>query len=372
MKKILVLMLVLSLALLFVGCGDDKDDDKVTQISFKNTTNGEITIMIDGTENTLVAGETNGYTFDNNIFVNDQNQIIVNYNVMGIFVAPANMERTVTINKGKTTQTEILADGGVISLRNDYYFAIEDIRIYTGTSTGNNLISQPLATGETIFVLKDPATYTISVRLETDEMEFMSDVVVTDNNLTPVIYDKKVFALENKTASAITYKLDNEATNTVAVNGIVNRELGEGFGAMVDFNYNGLYLFAETLTLDYEAQSYYAFEMNAQGGAIFVVNNTSDNITGVYITQSATNWGPDYMAGSITPGSNFAWTVQEGLWNVKIVDDAGYASEVMNITVHLNQSEYVDYGDKRVKSNPNNIQIETNYIPVNGARVEAN
>ncbi|MBI9032339.1 hypothetical protein JEZ13_10140 [bacterium] len=375
MKKLLILMLVLSLGLMFIGCSDDDDDNTpaVTRVSIKNSTSADIQVLIDDVDGTITAGETWSYTFNSEMFVNED-EIPVDYTVTGLYVATT--ERTVTVLKNQTTPVDIVAEGGIITLRNDYYFAIDDVRIYTNNAnTGANLISTPLATGDSIVVLKDAATYTIQIRLSTEEIEFMNNVQVTDNQTTSVVYDKHVFSATNNTASGISYRLDNESLSTIAASESIERELGEDFADAVEFYYNGLYIFDQTINLDFDAQSYYHFDLDAQGGAIFVVNNTSDNITEVYISpSSSSSWGPDYMPSTITPGNQFAWTVQEGLWDVKIVDDAGFEAEIYEIQINLNESEYVDYGDdKKTRKTSTSLKNKAHYnFPLGGTKVEAN
>jgi PBP1b-binding outer membrane lipoprotein LpoB len=81
MKKLLILILVMSLALMFVGCSDDDDGTPaVTKASFKNHTNADVNVFIDGIDGTLVAGETWDYTFDNAIFV-DEDVLTLNYTI---------------------------------------------------------------------------------------------------------------------------------------------------------------------------------------------------------------------------------------------------------------------------------------------------
>lgn len=371
MKKLLILMLVLSLGLMFIGCSDDDDDSPaVTKVTFRNSTNADITVMIDDIDGTLTAGESWSYTFDNAIFDEDVEMIPVDYTVTGLYVATE--EGTANVNKNQNTTIEIVAEGGILTLRNDYYFSIVDVRI---NNEGDNIISTPLETGDSLNVLLDPETYSVTFDLENDDRETINNIVVSDNQLTHVVFDKHVFSAANNSASAISYRLDSETLSTIAAAESVERELGEEFGSMVEFYYNGLYVFDQTLSLDYDAESYYHFDLDAQGGAIFVENGTQDNITEVYISRSSsTEWGPDYMAGSITPGNNFAWTVEPGLWDVKIVDDAGFEAEIFEIQVNLNESEYVEYSDKaKTRGTSSSLKNKAHYnYPTGGSRVEAN
>lgn len=373
MKRILVLMLILSLALMFIGCSDDdKDDEKMTQLSFKNLTNAELTITLNGVKEIIQvdAGETSTYNFDNEIFV-DGDEIMIDYDVSGIYVAT--QARTATIKKGEKTTAEIIAEGGVISFTNNFDKAVEDLRIYTGSEYGFNLIAEPLAKGETFVTLKNPDTYNIRLKLENNETDDIFDIVVTDNEMNEVIYFKKVFVLENKTSADIRYKLDNESNITLIAGERISRTLGDEFGDEVELSYSGLYIIAQTLTLDYTANSYYEFELEAQLGALYVKNNTTDNITEVYLTQNIANWGPDYISGHIAPGARYGWPVVPGLWNVKIVDDAGYQAISENIQVDVDNTVTVEYGDdKSITLNYNTPQYEINNTPISNVTVETN
>lgn len=375
MKRTLILMLILNLALMFVGCSSDDDkDDKVSQISFKNLTNAEIVIKLDGIEEPIdiPAGEAKVHNLDKSIFTSGD-QTTLGYNVNGTYIATES--RVANVTKGEITIVEIISEGGAIVLTNNYFFSIEDIRIYSGLATGHNLISEPLTTGDSVTLLKKAETYTINIGLESGEVDYIFDVEVIDNETTPVSFSKRVFEVMNSSASYMLYKLDNEAYNTIQANGTASRDLGEEFGNQVEFSYDGLYFFAETLTLDYEEESYYALNMIAQGGAIFVVNNSSSNITEIYLsTSDSEEWGPNYMAGAIIPGAEFAWTVSEGLWDVGIVTEEGYALEFYEIPIQLNESQIINCTDaKTIKKTHTSLKNKAHYnFPVNGGRVKAN
>lgn len=378
MKKLLILILVMSLALMFIGCSDDKDDNNtaVTKASFKNQTSTNITVVIDGVVETVTAGETWGYVFNNSIFGDDQVERNVNYTVTGSYLATN--ARTVTIKKNKTTTVPIISEGGLIVLKNNHYLSINTAVIYQadGPATGSNILVIPLAPNDSLVVLKNPDNYRVSLTLANGSLEAINTFAVVDNQMSyATISAQKKLALSNQTNGDITFKLNGGATNRLGANQTNQYILGVEYGLQVEAVYNGLYIFEGTESYNFFNAATYEVAVSPDGGAIFVVNNTTANITEVYISPANNaDWGPDYMTGSIGAGQEYAWTVNAGLWDVKLVDDQGYQSIVNNISVSLNQSSYVDYSDKaKTRSTTTILKNKAHYnYPVSGTKVEGN
>ena len=378
MKKILVLMLVLSLALMFVGCSDDNDDNNdpaVTRVTFGNQTNSEITVTIDGVDGTLVAGETWSYTFDDAIFV-DEDMLTVDYTVTGLYIATT--ARTATINKNQTTTLSIIAEGGIVVLKNNHYINITSALIYPSNEapSGSNSLTSPLMPGDSVLVLKEADNYRVTYNLENSSFVTLDAFSISDNQMSyATISAQKILNMDNQTSGVVTFRLNSGSINSLNANSSEEYVLGEEYGLSVEASYNGLYIFAGSETYDFFAATAYDIEITAEGGAIFVVNGTQDNITEVYIAPSSeTEWGPDYMSGTIGPDQDYAWTVEPGLWDVKIVDDAGFEAEIYEISVTLNNSEYIDYSDKaKTRATTTILKNKANYnFPVSGTRVEGN
>ncbi len=378
MKKLLILMLILSLGLMFIGCSDDDNNDNtpgVTRVTFTNQTNGDIHVMIDDIDGTLTAGESWSYTFDNAIFVN-ADQLTIDYTVTGLYVATT--ERPVTINKNQTTPVEIIAEGGIVVLKNNHYININSALIYPANQgpSGNNVLTSALAPGDSVLVLKEAGEYRVTYNLENNSFVTLDAFTLVDNHMNyAAISAQKILSMDNQTSGDVTFRLDGGSLNRLDANSSEEYILGEEFGLNVEVSYNGLYIFAGQETYDFFEASAYDIEITADGGAIFVVNGTQDNITEVYISPSSgTEWGPDYMSGSIGPDQEYAWTVEPGLWDVKIVDDAGFEAEIYEISVSLNQSEYVDYADKaKTRKTSTSLKNKAHYnFPLGGTKVEAN
>ncbi len=378
MKKILILMLVFSLGLMFVGCSDDDDDTSaaVTRVTFRNQTNADITVMIDDIDGTLTAGESWSYTFDSAIFDEDVDMLTVDYTVTGLYVATET--GTATINKNQTTTISVLPEGGIIVLKNNHYININSALIYQAdqSPSGNNELTSPLEPGDSLLVLKEANNYRVTYNLENNTFVTLDAFNLEDNQMSYAsISAQKILNIDNQTSGSVTFRLDGGSLNSLTANTSEEYILGEEYGLNVEVSYNGLYIFAGSETYDFFADTNYDVEVTADGGAIFIVNGTQDNITEVYIAPSSdTEWGPDYMSGSIGPDQDYAWTVEPGLWDVKIVDDAGYSSEVYEISVSLNQSEYVDYTDKaKTRGTSSSMKNKAHYnFPTSGTRVEAN
>lgn len=377
MKKILILMLVLSLALMFIGCSDDDDDNTpaATKVAFKNHTNAGINVTIDGIDETLVAGENWSYTLDNAIF-GDDDVLNLNYDVSGMYIETAT--KPVTIEKNKTTNVDVISEGGIVVLKNNHYLSFSSAVIYpaNGAPTGNNIIPNGLASGDSVYVLKDAADYRVSITLENGAYEAVDTFTLVDNQMINTnVTAQKILGVENQTNGSVTFRLDGGSINNLSANQSQEFILGDTYGLQVEASYNGLYIFAGTDTYDFFQATAYDVVVTADGGAIFIVNNTSANITEVYIAPSIdTEWGPDYMSGSIGAGQDYAWTVEAGSWDIRLVDDEGYSAEIMNVSVTNNQSEYIDYSEKaKTRATSTNLKNKAHYnYPVGGTRVEGN
>ncbi len=377
MKKFLILMLVMALTLMFVGCGDDNNDDPdaVTKVSFRNQTNADITVVIDGIDGTLIAGETWNYTFVNATW-NDDDMMAVDYTLNGLYIKTT--DRTVTIEKDKTVTVNVIAEGGIVVLKNNHYIDINSALIYLANEapSGSNSLVTPLTPGDSVMVLKDAESYRVSLMLANGTYEAIDAFTVADNQMSyATITAEKMLAMDNQTNGEVTFRLDGGSINRLNANTSEDVILGEEYGLQVEVSYNGLYIFAGTDTFNFFDGTTYDVIITPDGGAIYIVNGTSDNITEVYIAPSSdTEWGPDYMSGTIGAGQEYAWTVQAGSWDVKIVDDAGFFAEIFDIQVTDNQSEYVDYSDKaKTRGTSSNLKNKAHYnYPVGGTKVEGN
>jgi len=377
MKKLLILMLVLSLGLMFIGCSDDDDSTPtVTKVSFKNNTNADVTVVINGVDGNLVAGETWSYTFDNAMFDEDVDMIPVDYTVNGLYVATE--ERTVNVNKNEDTSVDVDAEGGIVVLKNNHYLNFTSAIIYPAAEapSGSNILTSALAPGDSIYVLKDAADYRASILLENGNYEAVDTFTLVDNQMSnAIVAAQKILDVNNQTNGDVTFRLDGGSVNRLSANQSKEFVLGDTYGLQVQVDYNGLYIFGGTETYDFFQATAYEVQVTADGGAIFIVNNTTANITEVYIAPSSdTEWGPDYMTGSIGAGQEYAWTVEAGSWDVKLVDDEGFFAEIFDISVTDNQSEYVDYSDKaKSLGTSTNLKNKAHYnYPLGGTRVQGN
>ncbi len=125
--------------------------------------------------------------------------------------------------------------------------------------------------------------------------------------------------------------------------------IGFDYNIIVDTNiyleYTGDHVFSNydtiTLTPDYETD----YSINADAGAFKIQNNNPINdISEVYISPSSESfWGPNLLAYDITPGGWALWTVEEGLWDIKIVDQWGSYFEIFGQFVNLDTTTDITY-----------------------------
>jgi hypothetical protein len=94
----------------------------------------------------------------------------------------------------------------------------------------------------------------------------------------------------------------------------------------IDIEYVGMFVFEGEDTVEVEAGDDIDFEIDADGGAIFVENNSSASIVGVWLKPaSSSTWSNNLIDGyAISPGQFAFWTVGPGSWNIDVYDSDGY------------------------------------------------
>lgn len=99
----------------------------------------------------------------------------------------------------------------------------------------------------------------------------------------------------------------------------------------VRIEYDGLYLFSGVQTRYVERGTVNVVTLVSDGGAILLVNGSNRTITNVYLSPAGDiTWGPDDLSGDIAPGASVSWTVTEGFWDIKVVNNLGQEYSVFS------------------------------------------
>ena len=142
----------------------------------------------------------------------------------------------------------------------------------------------------------------------------------------------------------------------------------------VDVVYNGQYIWRDSLVAEVEAGSTKKLKLHPVAGAI-KVSNTNDgvlDIVEVYIAaESEAFWGDNDLPDDdvIEPSESVSWTVTEGNWDVRIVNNLGEVEEINNLIVEIDSTRTINYDgfkksrktiDKLTGSENKNGKVEIN------------
>jgi hypothetical protein len=143
--------------------------------------------------------------------------------------------------------------------------------------------------------------------------------------------------IRNRTNSHIWFSV-NQA-NQQQLEGWTNwsRYYSEDTEVTIDFN--GNFVFANSITRNVYKGLVTTIDITADGGAIKVINDSTTTITEVYLSPSDdTSWGENDLVGTITPNGEVLWTVTPGQWDIKLLDNAMGTFYLYDQTVTLDQT----------------------------------
>jgi len=142
----------------------------------------------------------------------------------------------------------------------------------------------------------------------------------------------------------------------------------------VDVVYNGEYIWRDSLVAEVEAGSTKRIKLLPVAGAI-KINNTNDGILDIVevniASESEAFWGDNDLPENdqIEPAESVSWTVTEGNWDVRIVNNLGEVEEINNIIIAIDATHTINYdgfkksnaeSGKLLGSESNNRKVEIN------------
>lgn len=99
------------------------------------------------------------------------------------------------------------------------------------------------------------------------------------------------------------------------------------------------------------------YEIEADAGAFKIVNsNPVVDLSEIYIApNSSSSWGPNQIDFNLSPGGWGIWTVDEGLWDIQIVDENGGVTEFFGEYVNLDETSVVNYRSGSLKTKSDKV-----------------
>lgn len=111
----------------------------------------------------------------------------------------------------------------------------------------------------------------------------------------------------------------------------------------ITVEYSGHHIFSDETELTMTAGDYEDLYLYADAGAIRLVNNTLREIHYVYITPSdAPDWGENQLIFPMYPDDEEIWSVTEGFWDIKAVDNSGQELYVYDRYVIIDQTNTIN------------------------------
>lgn len=151
--------------------------------------------------------------------------------------------------------------------------------------------------------------------------------------------------IRNRSTTDVSITLDYYDQRTVRPNEDYSRFYNTDTNVTVQ--YDGLYLFSGSTTRYIERGNISVITLSSDGGAIRVINNSNRTISKVYLSPSQDEtWGSDDLFGDIAPGASVSWTVDQGFWDIKIVNNADQEYSFFNKQI-LMDSTYTQFFEGR-------------------------
>lgn len=111
----------------------------------------------------------------------------------------------------------------------------------------------------------------------------------------------------------------------------------------ITVEYTGYHIFSDTVDLTMTAGDNEDLYLYADAGAIRLVNNTLREINYVYITPSdAVGWGENQLIFPMYPDDEEIWSVTEGFWDIKAVDNTGQELYIYDRYVIIDQTNTIN------------------------------
>ena len=123
--------------------------------------------------------------------------------------------------------------------------------------------------------------------------------------------------------------------------------LPNGESGTVRFDYEGLYVLSDYRSFTLYSDELTATNINADAGAINIINDSSYTIYHLYLSPSSqSSWGPDLLDVNLYSGNSALWTVAPGHWDIKLINDFGDAVFIYDEFISTNHTLNVTFLDR--------------------------
>ena len=162
---------------------------------------------------------------------------------------------------------------------------------------------------------------------------------------------KTTLNINNKTSENAWVNINDSAWETIASNQgksyswQLTKSLSGLESRALNVSYNGYTVFGADTTITIKAGKTERIDINANGGCIVIQNDSqSFTINEVYISPSdSTTWGDDVLGGTIEAQTHVSWTVDPGIWDIRVVDNYEDAFEEREVEVLLDSTYIYNY-----------------------------
>jgi hypothetical protein len=134
----------------------------------------------------------------------------------------------------------------------------------------------------------------------------------------------------------------------------------------ISIYYSGYHVFSNSDIIVTSPYFTTYFSIEADAGAISIRNNSDLRINSVYISaNTSANWGSDVLSGYLYTNEEAIWTVEDGYWDLKIVDENNMEYTAIYFYVSLDETErfyfpehFIETKDTKTGNSPELFPVE--------------
>ncbi|MDZ4182338.1 MAG: hypothetical protein U1B83_05615 [Candidatus Cloacimonadaceae bacterium] len=143
--------------------------------------------------------------------------------------------------------------------------------------------------------------------------------------------------IRNRTSARVNFTVDE--ANPQQLESWTNWSRYYSDDRVVQVQYQGDYVFTNTLERSVYKGLVTTIDINANGGAIRLINNGNNAINAVFLSPSSeTEWGDDDLMGILEVNGEAQWTLTPGQWDVRVIDSTNTSYYKLGVTVTVDQT----------------------------------
>lgn len=190
----------------FIGCSADG------YLEIQNDTGANVYIYYgtewDDVDETLEDGDYTTWSYDVSTSIFETDDYLAYFGVFGAYQLGTRYE--VIVEPNKTTTVVLEADAGGIVVENNAGPTIYSVYIakQNETSWGDDLLSDGMATNDSLYFIREPGTYKVKIIDSSSNTEEVSNITVSIGGYKTVTYTDTGLSVSN--VSVIDSKIKNE------------------------------------------------------------------------------------------------------------------------------------------------------------------